>query len=187
MRTMVKRRGIVKGIPIGYKTYNSRRAISTTQICGLILLIFIAAYIGLNLGRNSVSKQDAIVEGVIDGDTIEVLIEGKNEKIRLLGIDTPETHHPTKPVGCYGPEAEAFTRANLDQKTVQLEYDVQRNDKYGRSLAYVYVDGQRFNDVLVNLGYAKTLNIDPNNRYANKLMQLQSDAKTHQRGIWKYC
>ena len=77
---------------------------------------------------------------VLDGDTIVVRrAGGRDETIRLLGVDTPETHHPRKPVQCYGPEASAYTARRLFGQVVRLEDDVERHDIYGRRLAYVYL------------------------------------------------
>src|SRR5262249_11533513 len=83
---------------------------------------------------------------VVDGDTIDVARGDVTDTVRLLGIDTPETHHPRKPVECFGPEASAYTDSKLRGRAVQLEGDVEGRDRYGRRLAYVIVDGERFND-----------------------------------------
>src|SRR5207342_1065137 len=111
------------------------------------------------------------VVDVLDGDTIVVRrAGGRDETIRLLGIDTPETHHPTKPVGCYGPEASDYTTARLTGKTVRLEDDVEPRDIYDRRLAYVYLDGHRFNDELLQKGYARLLVIPPNGAHARTML-----------------
>src|SRR5215510_6696699 len=100
----------------------------------------------------------ATVVDTIDGDTIVVQFrDGARDTVRLLGVDTPETHHPTKPVQCYGPEAEAYTRSRLAGREVTLERDAEARDKYGRLLAYVIVDGARYNDELLRGGYARLL------------------------------
>ncbi len=107
----------------------------------------------------------ARVTRVIDGDTIEVKLGGGTEQVRLLAIDTPETHHPTKPVQCYGKEASAHTTELLPAGTdVRLERDEEERDDYGRLLAYVYrsSDGLFVNLDLVQQGYASLLTIRPN-------------------------
>lgn len=81
---------------------------------------------------------------VVDGDTIIVNIDGKKERVRLIGVDTPETKHPNKPVEYFGREASAFTKGMVEGKKVKLEYDWQRRDKYGRLLAYVYLEDGTF-------------------------------------------
>ena len=112
--------------------------------------------------RRAADVQYRVVD-VLDGDTIVVRRAGAAEEtVRLLGVDTPETHHPTKPVECFGPEASAYTTSRLLGEAVRLEDDVERRDLYDRRLAYVYVDGARFNDELLRRGYARLLVIDPN-------------------------
>ena len=96
------------------------------------------------------------VARVIDGDTIQVLSDGRQYTVRLIGADTPETKHPTKAVQRFGQEASAFTTAALEGRTVQLETDRTGNtvDRYGRLLRYVYLDGQNFNARLISEGYS---------------------------------
>jgi micrococcal nuclease len=128
------------------------------------------------------------VVDVLDGDTIVVRrAGGRDETIRLLGIDTPETHHPTKPVGCYGPEASAFTSRRLFGHVVTLEDDVERRDIYGRRLAYVYLRGERFNDELLRRGFAHLLVIEPNRAHARTMLDEELDAEQHARGLWGAC
>ncbi len=155
----------------------------------LIILVasIFAIYGGFNFGSSTSKTHGKVVE-VADGDTIRVKLDnGVEIKVRLLGIDTPETHHPTKPVGCYGPEASTFTSKELSDKYVELEYDIERYDKYGRTLAYVYLDGKRFNDILVSNGYAKTLTISPNKKYAFQLLKLELEAERKKLGLWGAC
>ncbi|MBU7005814.1 thermonuclease family protein [Phosphitispora fastidiosa] len=82
----------------------------------------------------------AEVTSVIDGDTVDVIVDRNRERIRLIGVDTPETKHPTQPVEAYGPEASNFTNRVLNGKSVFLEFDVTERDKYGRMLAYVWLE-----------------------------------------------
>jgi micrococcal nuclease len=107
--------------------------------------------------------------------------------VRLLGVDTPETHHPRKPVECFGPEAAAYTRAQLQDRRVQLEADIEARDRYGRRLAYVIVDGERFNDELLRRGYARLLVIEPNHSHARAMLQEELGAKRAGRGLWGEC
>jgi micrococcal nuclease len=128
------------------------------------------------------------VVDVIDGDTIVVRRAGGHDvTVRLLGIDTPETHHPTKPVGCYGPEASAYTSRRLFGTVVTLEGDVEGHDIYGRRLAYVYLRGERFNDELLRRGYARLLVIDPNRAHARTMLDEELAAEHHHRGLWGAC
>ncbi len=107
--------------------------------------------------------------------------------MRLLGVDTPETHHPTKPVQCFGPEAAAFTKAQLEGRPVRLEDDVEPRDVYGRRLAYVYLAGRRFNDVLLERGYARLLVIPPNGSHARTMLAEELAAKRAGAGLWGAC
>lgn len=124
------------------------------------------------------------VKRVIDGDTIE--LEG-GTKVRLIGVDTPETVDPRKPVEYFGKEASDFTKSQLEGNRVRLEYDWQRVDKYGRTLAYVYQeDGTLFNAKIIALGYAHAYTKYP---FKQELMDLfrslERDAREHHRGLWK--
>lgn len=118
---------------------------------------------------------------VIDGDTIEVSGLGN---VRYIGINTPETKHPSKPVEYYGREAEEANRKLVEGKTVKLEFDVQQRDKYGRVLAYVYVGSTFVNAWLVENGFAQVMTIPPNVKYADLFVQLEREAREAGRGLW---
>ena len=106
------------------------------------------------------TAEKALVARVIDGDTIQ-LDDGR--KVRLIGVDTPETVHPQKEVEYYGKEASDFTKSMLEGKEVYLEYDIQPTDKYGRTLAYIWLsDGTLFNELLVLKGFAQVATFPPN-------------------------
>jgi micrococcal nuclease len=125
---------------------------------------------------------------VIDGDTVVVAFaNGTTDTVRLLGVDTPETKHPTKGVQCFGPEASAFTKHALTGRVVRLEFDIERRDIYGRRLAYVWLHGHRFNDVLLRRGYARFLVIPPNGQYGRALLGAELAARRHRRGLWAEC
>jgi micrococcal nuclease len=136
--------------------------------------------------RRTANAQYRVVD-VLDGDTIVVARGDRRDTIRLLGIDTPETHHPTKPVQCFGPEASAYTTHRLLDQMVRLEDDVETHDIYGRHLAYVYLHGQRFEDELLRLGYARLLVIEPNRAHARTMLDEELDAKRRRRGLWGEC
>jgi micrococcal nuclease len=129
----------------------------------------------------------AQVTAVIDGDTVDVAVAGRRERVRLLGVDTPETVDPHKPVGCYGPEAAAFTNRRLAGRTVRLRFDRQRRDRYGRLLAYLEVGGRRFNDELLAGGYARLLVIPPNGRHGRAMLDEELMARSAGRGLWGAC
>ena len=129
----------------------------------------------------------ATVTRVVDGDTIEVTFGGKILDVRLIGIDTPETVHPTEPVGCYGPAASKFTTDQLAGERVRLELDVERRDQYGRTLAYVWLGEELFNETLVARGFAQVSTYPPNVKYVDRFLAAQRDARSHERGLWGVC
>src|SRR2546430_16185815 len=126
--------------------------------------------------RRAVDQQYRVVQ-VLDGDTIVVRrAGGRDETIRLLGVDPPETHHPRKPVQCYGPEASAYTASRLFGQLVRLEDDVERHDIHGRRLAYVYLHNVNFDEELLRRGYARLLVIEPNHAHARAFLDDELDA-----------
>lgn len=160
------------------------------------LAVLVAALAASSLGgwRLGVTRSDgsrttatARVTSVVDGDTLEVMWRGRAERVRLLGVDTPETVDPHRPVGCYGREAAAFTHRRLQGRTVRLRFDRQRRDRYGRLLAYVEVDGGRFNDELLTGGYARLLVIPPNGRHGRAMLDEELAARSAGRGLWGAC
>lgn len=125
---------------------------------------------------------------VLDGDTIVVRRAGApDETVRLLGVDTPETHHPRKPVQCYGPEAASYTARRLFGQVVRLEDDVERHDVYGRRLAYVHLDGHDYERELLRKGYARLLVIEPNHAHAREMLDEELDARARKVGLWGAC
>lgn len=119
---------------------------------------------------------------VIDGDTI--LLDG-DERVRLIGVDTPETVHPNKPVEYFGKEASEFTRKMVEGKQVRLEYDWERKDKYDRTLAYVYLeDGTFLNAEIIRQGYGFAYTKFPF-KYLEQFRQYEREAKENKRGLWK--
>ncbi|MDR1732419.1 MAG: thermonuclease family protein [Synergistaceae bacterium] len=138
--------------------------------------------------------QGTVVQ-VVDGDTVVVAVAGEKRRVRLIGVDTPETVHPRKPVQYYGKEASAFTKKNLQNKSVWLEYDVAPLDKYNRHLAYLWlakpgkgeeaIRRDMFNAQLVLGGYGKVMTIQPNSKYADLFVKFQQEARTERRGLWQ--
>ena len=131
----------------------------------------------------------AVVERIVDGDTIDVDIGGRDERIRLIGIDTPETKDENSPVECYGPEATALTELLVPPGTaVRLERDLEARDDYGRLLAYVHrSDGLFVNLELARQGAATVLSIRPNTAYADVIADAVDDARRAGRGLWSAC
>ena len=122
---------------------------------------------------------------VVDGDTIRL----GEERVRLIGVDTPETHKPGTPLQCFGAKATAFTRRFVEGRRVTLELDVEHRDRYGRLLAYVRRVGDRafLNAELVARGYAQVLTVPPNVKYAERFLALQRRARAERRGLWSAC
>lgn len=156
----------------------------------IVALVAAASLGGWRLGdaRRSVTVARVVeVVEVVDGDTIRVARDGRPDTVRLLGVDTPETVAPGRPVECFGPEAAAFTRRSLVGRTVRLEFDVETRDPYGRLLAFVVVDGRRFNDELLRRGLATLLVIPPNGRHGRALLDAEFEARRAHRGLWSAC
>ena len=135
------------------------------------------------------------VKRVVDGDTAVITVDGAERRVRFLGVDTPETVHPNKPVQFYGKEASDFTKSSLTGKKVWLEYDKSPQDRYSRHLAYVWtakpknINGETmrrdmFNARLLLGGYGKVLIIRPNNRYAKEFGEFEAEARRAKLGIW---
>ena len=119
---------------------------------------------------------------VVDGDTIVVESIGK---VRLIGVDTPETVHPRKPVEYFGKEASNFTKKMVKGKKVRLEYDQQRKDKYNRTLAYVYLeDGTFLNAEIIKQGYGQAYTKYPF-KYLDQFREYEKEARENKRGLWK--
>ena len=137
---------------------------------------------------------NAIVERVVDGDTIDVrfVVDGRavDERVRLIGIDTPETKKPGSPIECYGPEASARTASLLPPGTpVMIRRDVEPRDDYGRLLGYVYrtSDGTFINETLLAEGFASKLSIRPNDRLATRFAAVEAAARDAGNGMWASC
>lgn len=143
-------------------------------------LVYRAA--GISIVKPDVKTVDVIE--VVDGDTIKVKIDGKDETVRMILVDTPETKHPNKPVQPFGSEASDFTKQELNGKQVGLEFDAQERDQYGRLLAYVWTGNQLFNGVLIEKGYARVAVFPPNTKYVDQFRKIQDEARNKKAGIW---
>jgi micrococcal nuclease len=149
--------------------------------------IFAAAYIlfSLFLVAHAFGQDFYLCTRVVDGDTIIVDMNGKQERVRLIGVDTPETVHPQKPVEYFGKEASEFTKSMVEGKKVRLEYDWQDRDKYGRLLAYVYLaDGTFLNAEIIKQGYGFAYTRFPF-KYLEEFRQYEKEARKERKGLWK--
>lgn len=163
------------------------------QPLGLIVLLVIVVVV---VTRGSEERQPppklaspvtARVVRVVDGDTIAVRVGSRLERVRYIGVDTPETVKPSSPVQCFGKRASAFNGRLVGGRSVRLRFDRELRDRYGRLLAYVFV-GERFvNAELVRRGYATTLRIPPNDSRAPQLASLERAAMRRGRGLWAAC
>ena len=167
----------------------------------IIIIGVIAYFFGgesvFNVGNDS-GDQDfvqAVIVRAVDGDTAVVKIDGQEKRVRFLGVDTPETVHPNKPVQFYGKEASSFTKESLNGRRVWLEYDSNPQDRYGRHLAYIWLNNPKtinestirenmFNARLLLGGYAKVMIIKPNRRYETEFSKFQEEARNKKLGVW---
>lgn len=156
---------------------NRRNSISSKNrwLYYLIIILFLFFYF------QSEKEGTYLVTRVIDGDTIEL---SNGEKVRYIGVDTPELHHPQKEVEYYAREAYEANRRLVEGKRVRLELDVEERDRYGRILAYVYIDGLMVNEWLVANGYARVATFPPNVKYAERFLQLEREARQAKIGLW---
>jgi micrococcal nuclease len=129
----------------------------------------------------------ARVVRVVDGDTILASVDGHDEYVRYIGVDTPETVKPDTPVQCYGPQASAENHRLVEGRAVRLVFDRERRDVYGRLLAYVHVGSRFVNATLARDGYARTLAIAPNTAHASLFHRLAGRAAREGRGLWGAC
>jgi micrococcal nuclease len=131
-----------------------------------------------------INEEQYRVLAVVDGDTIDVEIAGVPTRVRYIGINTPETVHPTRAAECFGREASTKNAALVSGKMVTLERDVNETDRYGRLLRYVYVDGVMINETLVAQGYASVSTYPPDVRYTERFQTAEATAREAEMGLW---
>jgi micrococcal nuclease len=163
--------------------------ILTAAICAAVSLLYTQS------GPFKLPELPAITPGyyavtnVVDGDTIDINMSGKTERVRLIGVDTPETKKPNAPVQCFGPQASDYTHKTLTGKSVRLEADPQddNRDRYGRLLRYVYLqDGTLFDQSLIAQGYGFAYVSFP---FSKKIefTKAQEQAQSAKIGLWNAC
>jgi micrococcal nuclease len=135
------------------------------------------------------SSSSATVVRVVDGDTVVARVDGREERVRYIGMDTPEDVKPGTPVQCYSRKAAAENRRLVEGRRVRLVQDAESRDRYGRLLAYVYraSDGLFVNAELVRRGYARPLTIPPNVAHRTQIARLARAARRAGRGLWSRC
>lgn len=174
----------------------------------LVALLFVLAILTFFLPAEGAKPKPSIydlrpnavyqvsVHRVVDGDTIVVdFPTGERERVRLIGVNTPETVHPKKPVEYYGKEASDFTRRELTGKNIWLQMDVQVRDRYRRALGYVWLESPgegesairrgMFNARLLLEGCGQAMTVQPNSRYAEMFVGFQREAREKRKGLWK--
>jgi micrococcal nuclease len=171
-----------------------RRAIPWLVLFALLAAVGAGALDGLGDGDgrgplHPGARLAGTVTRVVDGDTVHVRLGGRDETVRYIGMDTPETVKPHTPVQCFGEAASAANRRLVAGARVDLRLDAEARDRYGRVLAYVYRhrDGLFVNAALVRGGFATILTIPPNVSHAADLRGLQRDARARRRGLWGAC
>lgn len=121
---------------------------------------------------------------VVDGDTIVVDFNDTKERVRFIGVDTPETVHPELGEEPFGKEASDYTKQRLEGQTIELEFDVQERDQYGRLLAYIWIGNEHLNATMLKEGYATLSTWPPNVKYVDEFTQYQKQAREAQKGLW---
>lgn len=163
---------------------------------GLGALALLGVGIWLLIGggeRSSPTRDDrpgtatARVIEIIDGDTARMLVAGAEESVRYIGIDTPESVIPNEAPECFGKAAAHLNRRLVAGEPVRLRFGRERRDDYGRLLAYVHAGTTFVNAELVRRGYARTLEIAPNDGHAPMFSRLQQRAANAARGLWRAC
>ncbi len=177
---------------------------NTNLLIGFFVLFISGIYQIFNPTVQSIKKQAQVIESlpasqsaqlvkvirVVDGDTIRL---ENGQTVRYIGIDTPETKHPQKKLQCFGKEASNKNKELVEGKMVRLEKDISETDKYWRLLRYVFVpteaspSGLFVNDYLVREGFAHTSTFPPDVKYSDYFINLEREAQTNHKGLWKNC
>ena len=126
----------------------------------------------------------AHVDRVVDGDTIEVTLGGRQQRVRYIGIDAPESVKPDSPVEYYGPEASEHNKKLVGGRDICLEKDVSETDRFGRLLRYAYLGDTFVNDKMIRDGYARAVTFPPDVRHVDQLREAEREAREAGRGLW---
>jgi micrococcal nuclease len=158
----------------------------------LRILVAVGLSLLVSCSSGATTKNEVLITilKVIDGDTVDIDINGNTERVRLIGVNTPETKHPTKPIECFGPEASAYLTQLLPKGThVRIERDIEARDRYGRMLLYLYRESDNLfiNLDLVSHGYGIPMSIEPNTFHRNDFVHAAALAETTNVGLWKAC
>ena len=168
----------------------SRRRPGLTRALALAVLALLLAGLGSLAAAASPALTGRVVK-LVDGDTIWVDVgAGRIEKVRYIGVNTPEIHHPTRGEEAGGRAAAAENRRLVSGREVRLQPDVQLRDRHGRLLAYVWVRGSNGAELMVNAellrrGYAQVMTVPPNVRHADAFRRLEREARAAHVGLWR--
>jgi micrococcal nuclease len=147
-------------------------------------LLPLLVVLGLVLPAAAQVPLEGTVTRIVDGDTIQVDVGGRIEKVRYIGVNTPEVHHPRKGEEPGGRAAADVNRQLVSGHRVRLELDAQTRDRHGRLLAYVWIADTMVNAELVRRGFAQVMTIPPNVRHQSLFLKLQREARDAGRGLW---
>ena len=155
-----------------------------------LVVIGLSLLVSCSSGATTENEVLITILKVVDGDTVDIEIDGHTERVRLIGVNTPETKHPTKPIECFGPEASAYLTQLLPKGTaVRIERDVEARDRYDRMLLDLYLGS---NNLFINLdlvarGYGTPMSIEPNTFHRNDFVRAAAQAEAANVGLWKAC
>jgi len=178
--------------------YNKRRILIVFIILIVSILVFFFlpqhksnTQIGTIISPTQTPYTTAKVINVIDGDTIKI---DTGQKVRYIGINTPEITYPEKPNDCYALEAKEKNKELVEGKTVKLKKDISETDKYGRLLRYIFIENSSstseaifINKILITEGYARIMSIPPDLKYYPLFKEEQVKAKENKKGLWNQC
>ena len=156
----------------------------------ILVAVGLSLLVSCSSGATTENEVLITILKVVDGDTVDIDIKGNTERVRLIGVNTPETKHPTKPIECFGPEASAYLTQLLPKGThVRIERDIEARDRYGRMLLYLYRESDNLfiNLDLVSHGYGIPMSIEPNTFHRNDFVHAAALAETTNEGLWKAC
>jgi len=183
-------RWALEGADVSFRSGLPSTGAVVLLIAGIVLLLVTGEEGGAgreDSGGPSENRVGAQVVRVVDGDTAQMEVDGGEEGVRFIGVDTPESVAPGQPVECFGKKASRFTTGLIEGERVTLRFGAERRDRYNRLLAYVYLGDRFVNAELVRLGYARTLEIAPNVDFAERFAELQQHAANAGRGLWGVC
>lgn len=172
-----------------HRRYSKRFFATTMSSLVLVLFYLLLGNRQLTAPPAVLPPGSAVVSRAVDGDTLDIQIDGHKDTVRLIGVDTPETHDPRKQVQCFGQAAAAYTKSLAEGKTVRLEADATNSnrDKYQRLLRYVYLpDGKLLNETLIRQGYGFAYVVFPFTKLET-FRQAEAEARTANRGLWAGC